>query len=595
MLAQTLKNMHDIYKEKDMSAENLIAEKTVVPQYFEPLTLAGNGLSNVTYLDDYRALHHRLDDAGVHRLVERAQNGDEEAARLLCINSMPLARRIAFNNKGPGFMTIEQKTQTGIIEVPKVARRYNSSKGAKFKTLLTTRMVGALADEDRREDELSRRDRDILEDLVEIEDIEERSRELQALVTNKQEPFIMAPYLIDEVGVKQPTRSLDALMSKRAESDGTSNNLEPVARNDIFEEVVSHEESELIKNALKYLTGRQQQVTALNFGFFGNKGLTQREIAEILAVTESRVCQIQRTAYKKLRRVLEGEENGLETNRLESVEQQIPGESEAQSRQRAYSILGKAELKHARLLDSEINSTLKSLPDWRFSKVKVGEQSYHLLLRKLPKRALEKATEIDDSENESRRLIGKKDSSLTILVQDIEGRDLQLAIDIERQFAVSNRRPVSKELANQLGKIDLHTIGNLYIPPGVIAHRLSMKENSYRARIDSAKNNVGSRNWRELVVTSYKNGLLSLEKIPIGQTDYLTSEEIEFVQVHCLMTASESLDREDLTRSGLDQRWHRIYSKTGAKNRVQLILMAIKDGLIDVDDLVNSPTEVAKV
>ena len=82
---------------------------------------------------------------------------------------------------------------------------------------------------------------------------------------------------------------------------------------DIEEECRNKENNEKVLNLLKQLSKREREMILMNFGFYGGKTYTQKEIAKIFFISPSRVNRIIKGALKKIKIELL-EEDYIETN-----------------------------------------------------------------------------------------------------------------------------------------------------------------------------------------------------------------------------------------------------------------------------------------
>jgi RNA polymerase sigma factor for flagellar operon FliA len=174
----------------------------------------------------------------------------------------------------------------GLLEA---ARRFDAARDVRFETFAEHRIRGAMIDELRRMDHLPRRLRDQAEQVERAharlgQDLkrEPTTDELSAAVG------VGAEELASLFSVMQPhVQVLDTLPAPIAPSD---------------EQLERAEQVRALTAAIAALPERLQTVLALHY----TEGLTYREIAKILDVSEPRICQIHREATEKLRAELAG-------------------------------------------------------------------------------------------------------------------------------------------------------------------------------------------------------------------------------------------------------------------------------------------------
>ena len=73
---------------------------------------------------------------------------------------------------------------------------------------------------------------------------------------------------------------------------------------DIYEISGKHFLNEMVKNALKTLSEKEEKVLVLRFGLNGGKEFTLEEIGEIFGLTRERIRQLENKALKKMKRSL---------------------------------------------------------------------------------------------------------------------------------------------------------------------------------------------------------------------------------------------------------------------------------------------------
>lgn len=70
----------------------------------------------------------------------------------------------------------------------------------------------------------------------------------------------------------------------------------------ILDEDYEHrEETQLLKQLVQQLQGRERQVIMLRYGLSGQNPLTQQEVADLLGISRSYISRIEKAAVEKLR------------------------------------------------------------------------------------------------------------------------------------------------------------------------------------------------------------------------------------------------------------------------------------------------------
>jgi len=172
----------------------------------------------------------------------------------------------------------------GAMGLLEAARRFDAARDVRFETFAEHRIRGAMIDELRRMDHLPRRLRD------QAEKVERAQARLGQEL--KREPT--ADELSAAVGVgSEELASLFSVMQPHVQVFDTLQ--APVAPSD--EQLERAEQLRAVTAAVAALPERLQLVLGLHY----TEGLTYREIAKILEVSEPRVCQLHGEAMKMLR------------------------------------------------------------------------------------------------------------------------------------------------------------------------------------------------------------------------------------------------------------------------------------------------------
>jgi RNA polymerase sigma factor for flagellar operon FliA len=195
------------------------------------------------------------------------------------------ARRLA--SRTAGAVSPDDLWSAGALGLVDAARKFDAKRDVRFETYAEHRIRGAMLDEMRRIDHLPRRLRDQADQVERA-----RARLGQKL---QREPTVEE--LSDDVGIDSEELAalkgltephmfiLDGLQAATVPSD---------------EQVERSEAARALARAVEGLPERLQLVLSLHYV----EGLTYREIAKILAVSEPRVCQIHGEAIDKLRAAL---------------------------------------------------------------------------------------------------------------------------------------------------------------------------------------------------------------------------------------------------------------------------------------------------
>jgi RNA polymerase sigma factor for flagellar operon FliA len=184
----------------------------------------------------------------------------------------------------------------GALGLLEAAKRFDAARGVTFETFVEHRIRGAMLDELRRMDHLPRRLR------TRTDDLQKAKKRLQDQLGREASVEEVAGEMkleLEEVaGIEallEPHVSLDRLVGVAA--DG--------ADVDIEDRIGRTQEVAALALEIQQLPERLQTVLGLHY----LEGLTYREIAKILDVSEPRVCQLHADGLKKLKAAL-AERNG---------------------------------------------------------------------------------------------------------------------------------------------------------------------------------------------------------------------------------------------------------------------------------------------
>ena len=214
----------------------------------------------------------------------------------------PLVRKLAFHMmaKLPPSVEVDDLIQVGLIGLSDALSRYEPSQGVQFETFATQRIRGAMLDELRGSDWMSRSSR------KGQKDIEVAMRRLEhALGRTPLESEIAA-----EMGL--PLVEYQSLLSKvrgtqlvyledmhRADEDDDSYLDRHVADSsaDPLNVLRDQRLRESLVAAIKALPEREQYIMSMYY----EQDMNLKEIAAVLEVTESRICQLHSQSIARLR------------------------------------------------------------------------------------------------------------------------------------------------------------------------------------------------------------------------------------------------------------------------------------------------------
>ena len=180
----------------------------------------------------------------------------------------------------------------GALGLLEAAPRYDATRAVTFETFVEHRIRGAMLDELRRMDHLPRRLRSRTDDVQKVK--QQLAGKLGREATTEEVAQAMNIDLEELSGLEtllEPHVSLDkAEHVLAAGGDGPSSN--PVEDN-----IERAQMAKALAEGFKKLPERLQTVMGLHYV----EGLTYREIAKMLDVSEPRVCQLHADGLKRLR------------------------------------------------------------------------------------------------------------------------------------------------------------------------------------------------------------------------------------------------------------------------------------------------------
>ncbi|MFH0900373.1 MAG: RNA polymerase sigma factor FliA [Pseudomonadota bacterium] len=220
----------------------------------------------------------------------------------LILEHMDMARRIACRlaRRLPPNVTVDEVVAAATLGLAEAADRYDAGRCEPFEAFAAPRIQGAVIDELRRGDPLPRRKRGMARRIGQTVDKlegrlgrspneEEIAAELGVSVEEYREELEGLTHVALVELDEQNVRSLD---SRAAE--GRGHLASP------FRSAERAELKQVLVKALKRLSERDALVMSLYY----NEELTFAEIASVLGVTESRVCQIHTQSIVRLRTIL---------------------------------------------------------------------------------------------------------------------------------------------------------------------------------------------------------------------------------------------------------------------------------------------------
>ncbi|MGE5596189.1 MAG: sigma-70 family RNA polymerase sigma factor [Hyphomicrobiales bacterium] len=201
----------------------------------------------------------------------------------------------------PSILDYEDILSYGTIGLIEALDRFDGSKGVKFETYAISRIRGAIIDALRSLDRLPRSVRQKVKRLEQVTiDLtaelgrEPTDQELAAGMGMTREQY--NGMLVDASWV---TVSLDGLLDRDDNNDGSGHTELPADPNeeDFTQRLEKRQMVDALSGAVKSLPEREWLIVSLYY----KDEMTMKEIAQILDISESRVCQLHGRALSRLR------------------------------------------------------------------------------------------------------------------------------------------------------------------------------------------------------------------------------------------------------------------------------------------------------
>ena len=214
----------------------------------------------------------------------------------------PLVRRLAhyMMAKLPASVEVDDLIQVGLIGLADALSRYEASQGVQFETFATQRIRGAMLDELRGNDWMSRGSR---KSQKEIETTMRRlEHRLGRSPIESEIAAEMGMTLVDYQSLLGKVRGTQLVyledMSRNGEEDDSFLDRHVGdSEADPMNMLRDHRLRESLVAAIKGLPEREQYIMSMYY----EKDMNLKEIAAVLDVTESRICQLHSQSIARLR------------------------------------------------------------------------------------------------------------------------------------------------------------------------------------------------------------------------------------------------------------------------------------------------------
>lgn len=211
----------------------------------------------------------------------------------------PIVKQVALHliSRLPASVELDDLIQVGMIGLLEADKNFDSTKGAQFETFARIRIRGAMIDEVRRSSNLPR---SVMTSIREIANARARLEQNLGRSATESElaDYMCIPVseLHEHLGRNHDYQTISIPEDEEGEEiDLRFHGIE------VSEEIDASEFQDALADEIAQLSEREQLI----FSLYYNEEMNLKEIALVLGVTESRVCQIQRQSIKKLQSALQ--------------------------------------------------------------------------------------------------------------------------------------------------------------------------------------------------------------------------------------------------------------------------------------------------
>jgi RNA polymerase primary sigma factor len=236
-------------------------------------------------------------------LARRVRRGDRKAREQMITANLRLVVKIAHEYVGLGLPFLDLINE-GNIGLMKGVQRFDPNKGAKLSTYASLWIKQAIRRALSNQSKTIRLPVHVVDKMTQVRRAEVKLRE-----TLDREPT--DDEVADDLGLdarrirlyRDASRAPVSLDSPISTEDSTaiSDHVADVNAAAPFDELVKHNDNELVQEVLATLDARESRILSLRFGLDNGRPKTLEEVGERLGVTRERIRQIQEQALQKMR------------------------------------------------------------------------------------------------------------------------------------------------------------------------------------------------------------------------------------------------------------------------------------------------------
>lgn len=241
--------------------------------------------------------------------IEFKEEGDQEARDRLIIQHMRVVKYIAGRMAihVPSTVDMDDLVGWGVLGLMDAVEKFNHRQNVKFSTYASIRIRGAIIDEIRSLDWAPRSLRSMARKVGAAKDKLRHAQGREPSLEDIGEEIGSSPEQVEDVMMQLQTAqvlSLDDYLPSDLSSEARKIDVLPDEDAKTASDVMLGEERiEALVQAILELPDQQQKV--LNLYYY--EELTLKEIGAVLGVSESRICQVNSTAMKRLRKAMQGD------------------------------------------------------------------------------------------------------------------------------------------------------------------------------------------------------------------------------------------------------------------------------------------------
>lgn len=244
-------------------------------------------------------------------LAKRIRRGDKKAREQMITANLRLVVKIAREYEGLGLPLLDLINE-GNIGLMKGVERFDPNKGAKLSTYASLWIKQAIRRALSNQSKTIRLPVHVFDKMTHIRRAEVKLRE-----TLDREPT--DEEVADNLGLntrrirqyREAARAPVSLDSPISEDNSTSisDHVADASAAAPFDEIVKHNDNELMREVLATLDARESRILSMRFGLDNGRPKTLEEVGERLGVTRERIRQIQEQALQKMRVKIENRDH----------------------------------------------------------------------------------------------------------------------------------------------------------------------------------------------------------------------------------------------------------------------------------------------